>query len=81
MEDKPCLDNMPELEAAYQRMSQDHAREIETLEWSEALIGDIDDEVEKHLLFRQSSRETENIKQMQKLLEKILSTPLRSDQN
>ena len=81
MEDKPCLDNMPELEAAYQRMSQDHTREIEALEWSEALIGDIDDEVEKHLLFRQSSRETENIKQMQKLLEKILSTPLRSDQN
>lgn len=81
MEDKLCLDNMPELEAAYQQISQDPTREIEALQWSEALIGDIGDEVEKRLLFRQSSRATENIKQMQKLLEKILSTPLRSDQN
>ena len=44
MEDKPLIHSKPELEAAYQRMSQDYAREIEALEWAEALIGDADDE-------------------------------------
>ncbi len=45
MEDKSLNKNALELEAAYQRMSQDHAREIEALEWVEALIGDVlDDE-------------------------------------
>ncbi len=32
------------LEAAYERMSRDEAREAEALEWSEAMIGDISDE-------------------------------------
>jgi predicted CopG family antitoxin len=32
-----------DLEAAYQRMAQDEAREAEALEWSEALIGDVSD--------------------------------------
>jgi hypothetical protein len=41
MEDKPCIINEQELEAAYQQMSQDHAREIEALEWAEALVGDV----------------------------------------
>lgn len=33
-----------DLEAAYQRMAEDEAREAEALEWSEALIGDVRDE-------------------------------------
>jgi len=33
-----------DLEAAYQRMAEDEAREAEALAWSEALIGDISDE-------------------------------------
>ena len=32
------------LEAAYQQMAQDEARETEALEWSEATIGDVSDE-------------------------------------
>uniref|UniRef100_UPI004056DF45 addiction module antitoxin n=1 Tax=Candidatus Electronema sp. TaxID=2698783 RepID=UPI004056DF45 len=32
-----------DLEAAYQRMAQDEAREAEALEWTEALIGDVSD--------------------------------------
>jgi predicted CopG family antitoxin len=32
-----------DLEAAYQRMAQDEAREAEALEWAEALIGDVSD--------------------------------------
>jgi len=44
MKDKPLINSESELEAAYRQMSQDHAREIEALEWAEALIGDADDE-------------------------------------
>jgi putative NADPH-quinone reductase len=33
-----------ELEAAYQQMAQDEAREAEALEWAEATIGDVSDE-------------------------------------
>ena len=33
-----------DLEAAYQRMAEDEAREAKALEWSEALIGDVSDE-------------------------------------
>jgi len=33
-----------ELEAAYQQMAQDEARESEALEWSEGTIGDVSDE-------------------------------------
>lgn len=33
-----------DLEAAYQRMAEDEAREAEALEWSEGLIGDVSDE-------------------------------------
>ncbi len=32
-----------DLEAAYQQMGQDEAREAEALEWSEATIGDVSD--------------------------------------
>jgi len=74
MEDKPCHNSESELEAAYRQMSQDYAREIEAMEWIEALIGDADDEVEKRLLLlRQALRETENVKQTRELREKVLS--------
>ncbi len=33
-----------ELEAAYQQMAQDEAREAEALEWAEATLGDVADE-------------------------------------
>ena len=33
-----------ELEAAYEQMAQDEAREAEALEWAEATIGDVSDE-------------------------------------
>jgi len=33
-----------DLKAAYQEMAQDEAREAEAMEWSEGLIGDVDDE-------------------------------------
>jgi putative NADPH-quinone reductase len=33
-----------ELEAGYQQMAQDEAREAEALEWAEATIGDVSDE-------------------------------------
>lgn len=33
-----------ELEAAYQAMAEDEAREAEALEWVEATVGDVDDE-------------------------------------
>ena len=33
-----------DLAAAYQEMAQDKVREAEALEWSEGLIGDMDDE-------------------------------------
>jgi predicted CopG family antitoxin len=33
-----------DLEAAYQEMAQDEAREAEALAWSEGLIGDVDNE-------------------------------------
>ena len=33
----------PDLEAEYQAMAEDEAREAEALEWSEATIGDISD--------------------------------------
>ena len=33
-----------ELDAAYQAMAQDHTRETEALEWSEGLIGEVEDE-------------------------------------
>jgi len=33
-----------ELEAAYQQMAQDEAREAEALEWAEATVGDVSDE-------------------------------------
>ncbi len=32
-----------ELDAAYQAMAEDEAREAEALEWSEALVGDVAD--------------------------------------
>lgn len=32
-----------ELDAAYQAMAEDEAREAEALEWSEALLGDVAD--------------------------------------
>jgi len=44
MEDRSSINSEPELEAAYERMSQDYAREIEALKWAEALIGDAGDE-------------------------------------
>ena len=34
----------PDLEAAYQQMAQDEARESEALAWAEATIGDVSDE-------------------------------------
>lgn len=33
-----------ELEAAYEQMAQDEARETEALEWAEATLGDLSDE-------------------------------------
>ena len=33
-----------ELEAAYQQMAQDEAREVEAMEWAEATVGDVSDE-------------------------------------
>lgn len=33
-----------ELEAAYQQMAQNEAREAEALEWAEATVGDVSDE-------------------------------------
>ncbi len=33
-----------DLEAAYEQMSRDEAREAEALKWSEATIGDVSDE-------------------------------------
>lgn len=33
-----------DLEAAYQSMAQDETREREAAEWSEALIGDVEDD-------------------------------------
>jgi hypothetical protein len=33
-----------DLEAAYQQMAQDEAREAEALEWAEATLGDVADE-------------------------------------
>ena len=33
-----------ELDAAYQQMAQDEAREAEALEWAEATIGDVGDD-------------------------------------
>ncbi len=33
-----------DLEAGYQQMAQDEAREAEALEWAEATIGDVSDE-------------------------------------
>lgn len=33
-----------ELEAAYQQMAQDEAREAEALEWAEATVGDVGNE-------------------------------------
>lgn len=38
------------LEAAYKEMAQDRQREAETLDWSEALIGDISDEPRRSLV-------------------------------
>ena len=37
--------NMNDLEAGYEQMAQDDAREAEALEWAEATIGDVSDEV------------------------------------
>jgi predicted CopG family antitoxin len=34
----------PDLEAGYQEMAQEEAREAEALEWAEALIGEVADE-------------------------------------
>ncbi len=34
----------PDLDAAYAQMAQDEAREAEAQEWSDALIGDVEDE-------------------------------------
>ena len=34
----------PDLEAAYQQMGQDEAREREAMEWAEATVGDTNDE-------------------------------------
>jgi len=34
----------PELEEAYKEMAQDEEREVEALEWAEAMIGDVSDE-------------------------------------
>ena len=34
----------PDLEAAYEQMAQDEAREAEALEWAEATLGDVSDE-------------------------------------
>ena len=34
----------PDLEAAYQNMAQDEAREAEALEWAEATVGDVANE-------------------------------------
>ena len=34
----------PDLEAAYEQMAQDEARETEALEWAEATLGDVSDE-------------------------------------
>ncbi len=36
----------PDLEAAYQQMAQDEARESLALEWAEATVGDVDNETE-----------------------------------
>ena len=44
MKDKPLINSESGLEAAYRQMSQDYAREIEALEWAEAMIGDIVDD-------------------------------------
>lgn len=40
---RPHVTNQ-ELDAAYQQMAQDEAREEEALEWAEAAIGDVSDE-------------------------------------
>ena len=34
----------PDLEEAYKEMAQDEEREVEALEWAEAMIGDVSDE-------------------------------------
>lgn len=34
----------PDLEAGYQAMAEDEAREAEALEWAEALVGEVADE-------------------------------------
>jgi siroheme synthase (precorrin-2 oxidase/ferrochelatase) len=34
----------PDLEAAYEQMAQDEAREAAALEWAEATLGDVSDE-------------------------------------
>jgi predicted CopG family antitoxin len=34
----------PDLEAAYQQMAEDEAREAEAFAWAEAMIGDISDD-------------------------------------
>jgi len=73
MKDKLLINSESELEAAYRQMSQDYACEVEALEWAAALIGDVGDEVEKRLLFRQALRETENVKQTRELREKVLA--------
>jgi len=78
MEDRPLINSESELEAAYRQMSQDYAREVEAMEWIEALIGDADNEVEKRLLLRQALGETENIKQTRELRERILPAATRS---
>jgi predicted CopG family antitoxin len=33
----------PDLEAAYQKMAEDEAREAEALDWSEGTVGDVSD--------------------------------------
>jgi hypothetical protein len=38
------IDDNQELDAAYQQMAQDEAREAEALEWAEATVGDVSDE-------------------------------------
>ena len=40
---KPYV-RFPNLEAAYQEMAQDEAREREALEWADATVGDINDD-------------------------------------
>jgi len=76
MKDKPLINSESELEAVYRQISQDHVREIEALEWIEALIEDADDEAEKRLL-RQALGEAENVKQTRELRERILPAATR----